>query len=749
MRAHASCETASWSSELDRTRASRRRAALSKPRIAFVTTELAPVTSGGIGVAVREMARRLAEDGLACTVLTILPRASRAALRRHALPGVEIVDASELAPEELPLRVFRSEAYWRAHRAWRALEVLQSRRSLALAEFPDFEGLGAVAIKAKRLGSSRRLPPLAVRIHGTGELAARADGRNRSTPEAVHQGLLERYALEHADRVVAPSQPILEWMGGHYRLAKERVVEAPPVAPVEAGTMRSAPERGPDPSESELRLLFFGKLQPLKGAAELVQAVGRCLQRRKGVGLRLHVAGPDDLFEGRSQRDAIRKALPAALRDRVVFHGPTTLEQLGRLARECDAAIVPSRLESFGLAAHELAALGLPLLVSDIPAFRAAFADPDAPGLFFEPTVDGIEELLESLSTGGTVLPERTRSVLAWTGESYRRPPARPAPVDRSAKALVSVLVPYHDAHETVDETLASLLASTHDDFEVLIVDDGSRDPAARRHFEELGRRHAGDRRFRFEEKPHGGLSSARNFAVDRARGRYALPLDADDLVHPELLDRAVAALEANSDLGFVSCFSSSFEDGSDPRRQRDWYLPYDPHLPLLLFENGAGTASCLFRTPVLQSFRYDESLEAYEDWDLQIRLAADGVRGEVLPEVLLHVRTRSAGLARSRAWPAHDRLLSRILEARFGDSDDVLREALEIHIAAMAQTRGLGAGFRGEPGRVEAALRWLYHRFLRDRLAEALPAARRQALVEGVRRRLRRGSSSPDDPGG
>src|SRR5690606_30386762 len=114
-------------------------------------------------------------------------------------------------------------------------------------------------------------------------------------------------------------------------------------------------------------------------------------------------------------------------------------------------------------------------------------------------------------------------------------------------------------------------------------------------------------------------------------------------------------------ELGFVSCISSLFRDGAAPASAREWIVPYDPPLALLLFENGAGTAACVFRREILARHRYREDLPAYEDWDLQIALRQAGVRGECLPEVLHHYRIRAAGLAATRAHLEHDRLLARI----------------------------------------------------------------------------------------
>jgi glycosyltransferase involved in cell wall biosynthesis len=103
----------------------------------------------------------------------------------------------------------------------------------------------------------------------------------------------------------------------------------------------------------------------------------------------------------------------------------------------------------------------------------------------------------------------------------------------------VSVIIPAYNAIATLDAAIGSVLAQTYPDFELIVVNDGSSDGTA----EVL--RGYGDR-IRVIEQENGGAASARNAALEIARGDYIAFLDADDLWKAELLAKLVPVLDAD-----------------------------------------------------------------------------------------------------------------------------------------------------------------------------------------------------------
>ena len=231
---------------------------------------------------------------------------------------------------------------------------------------------------------------------------------------------------------------------------------------------------------------------------------------------------------------------------------------------------------------------------------------------------------------------------------------------------LVSVIIPAYNAAETLVRTIASALAQTHRELEVLVVDDGSTDDT--RALAE----HAAlaDSRVRVLVRPsNGGVARARNLGVEEARGAYLAPLDADDLWHPTKVEKQLRALErAGSDTAFAYCAYRRIG-------AQDQVLGTSPAFRLrgrvvcrhvLVNFVGNGSALLARRDAVRAVGGYapslrDEGLEGVEDFLLQLQLASRwGV--EAVPEYLVGYRARPDAMSEDVRRMALSRL--RVLEA-------------------------------------------------------------------------------------
>lgn len=102
---------------------------------------------------------------------------------------------------------------------------------------------------------------------------------------------------------------------------------------------------------------------------------------------------------------------------------------------------------------------------------------------------------------------------------------------------LVSVAICLHESSRYIDDTLESVLAQTFEDFEIVLVDDGSTDGCAQR----IERQYR-DSRITIVRQRHQGLGVARQESIAHARGEYVAFLDHDDLWLPAKLERQVSA---------------------------------------------------------------------------------------------------------------------------------------------------------------------------------------------------------------
>lgn len=120
---------------------------------------------------------------------------------------------------------------------------------------------------------------------------------------------------------------------------------------------------------------------------------------------------------------------------------------------------------------------------------------------------------------------------------------------------MVSVLMPCFNAADTVDEALNSLLTQTLSDFEIVTIDDGSTD-ATRKHLVNWNRQ---EPRVSVLSIPHGGIIEALNAGINACNAPFIARMDADDLAHPERLEKQIAYLEAHPHIAVVGCLVEGF----------------------------------------------------------------------------------------------------------------------------------------------------------------------------------------------
>ena len=207
----------------------------------------------------------------------------------------------------------------------------------------------------------------------------------------------------------------------------------------------------------------------------------------------------------------------------------------------------------------------------------------------------------------------------------------------QATEPRVTVLIPCYNQGAYLDDAVESVLAQTYQDFEILIVDDGSTDPDTVRLFDRYVRP-----KTTVYRTPNRKLAAARNFLIQRARGEYLCALDADDKLHPQYLEKTTAALERDPSLGFVSTRLQMF--GAETRV---WPPDTRCDLVTLLCDDPVHCAALARRSAVLAVGGYDERMphQGDEDWDLSISLVEAGHAGIILDDILFFYRRRPGSM--------------------------------------------------------------------------------------------------------
>ena len=246
-----------------------------------------------------------------------------------------------------------------------------------------------------------------------------------------------------------------------------------------------------------------------------------------------------------------------------------------------------------------------------------------------------------------------------------------------SSTPRVSVVIPCYNLGRFLPEALDSVFDQTLQDFEILIVDDGSTDAETRDVLAGLER--PGTEVIHCE---HRGLPGARNVGIRKARGEYICALDADDCLNSRWLELATELLDRDPDVTFVSHWFRTFGE-----EQWEW-TPERCDLVALLDRNTVNGAALVRRQALLDAGLFDESMvDGCEDWDLWLTLVEQGHRGEIIPRFLFDYRRRRD----SMSWAMGERhlnLLRRLIEKHEGSFRTHLLELYQRRELAICDLR-------------------------------------------------------------
>ncbi len=178
----------------------------------------------------------------------------------------------------------------------------------------------------------------------------------------------------------------------------------------------------------------------------------------------------------------------------------------------------------------------------------------------------------------------------------------------------ISIIVPVYNVEQYLPRCMDSILAQTFTDFEVLLVDDGSKDRSGAICDEYAAK----DARIRVFHKPNGGVSSARNVGLDEAKGEWVNFVDADDIVSDDCLEKLLAPADDEVDIviGDFQPFGITFEKKALENRRYSnslWGACLAERMKTMPFGVPWGK---LFRNGIIRTngIRFDENIHFNED---------------------------------------------------------------------------------------------------------------------------------------
>ena len=195
----------------------------------------------------------------------------------------------------------------------------------------------------------------------------------------------------------------------------------------------------------------------------------------------------------------------------------------------------------------------------------------------------------------------------------------------------VSVVIPCYNQAQFLPEAVDSVLGQTFQDFEIVVVNDGSTEPESQRALKEF----SAPKTIVLHQENQ-GRCRARNNGIRQSSGRHVLCLDADDKIGPFFLEKAVALLESSSDLGGVTCRAELFG-----AKTGEWKLADHTDMLSMLFDHCVPSTCVLFRREDWEKVGgFDPKLDKLcEDFDLWLSLLELGRGIHKIPEVMFYYR--------------------------------------------------------------------------------------------------------------
>lgn len=233
---------------------------------------------------------------------------------------------------------------------------------------------------------------------------------------------------------------------------------------------------------------------------------------------------------------------------------------------------------------------------------------------------------------------------------------------DRPHFPYVSVVMAVHNSSQYLAEAVESVQNQTFEDFEFIIVDDGSYDGSSEmlKHYATL------DSKIRLITQERQGLTRSLNTGIRLSRGQLIARMDADDVADPIRLQAQVNYLSDHPDVVCLGAQALKIDEDGDPIES--WHVPldHDEILRQLLNGHGGQIIHPLFlirREALVKVGGYNESYLLAQDYDLLLRLAEIGSLAN-LPDILLGYRIHSAGATFARRKEQVSYVIKAYLEA-------------------------------------------------------------------------------------
>jgi O-antigen biosynthesis protein len=615
---------------------------------------IGPVRNGGIGTAYTAMARALLQAGHQVTLFYTQGEKCEDQTIAHwenfyRQAGFRFV----ARPTDPALRIDAPPHAVSAYETYRWLKD----QEFDLVHFPEWGGDAYYSLLAKHQGIAFNRTLFCVGTHSPTAWLKEANSELYSQPRDLEVDFMERRCVALADIVVSPCQYMLDWMreNGFELPVRSFVRQNFLPASARGGTVSNCP-----PTQPVAEIIFFGRLETRKGIELFCDALDRLLglPQLKNVGITF--LGKAATVGGRDSRAYIQNRAgkwpwtfkiindldqPGAMR---------YLQQPGRLA------VIPSLMENSPYTVLECLGSRIPFLASRVGGISELIAPEDLVHATFLPRATDLAALMEhTLSVGerawtpAVVADVNESAWVAWhdglldSGIAKLSPPITSPPKN----PRVTVCVAHFNRPQLLKQALASLAGQDYENFEVIVVDDGSTSGEAIQYLAELEPWLA-SRQWHLIRQENRYLSAARNTGARAATGEYLMFMDDDNFAKVEEISTFVkVARQTGADIvtAGMDYFEGAAPPAAGPKTVTRW-MPLGAAAAAGFFRNVFGDANCLIRKSTFEQLGGFTEIHGvtHEDWEFFAHAVLAGAHLEVIPEALFHYRYTPGSMIRS-----------------------------------------------------------------------------------------------------
>lgn len=229
---------------------------------------------------------------------------------------------------------------------------------------------------------------------------------------------------------------------------------------------------------------------------------------------------------------------------------------------------------------------------------------------------------------------------------------------------LVSIILPAYNCETYIASSVTSILEQVYDNFELIIVNDGSTDRTSKI-LSTLT-----DQRIRIiNNDGNKGLIYSLNKAIDESKGEYIARMDADDVAANDRIEKQVHWLLHHPETAVIGTFIRIIDENGNEKA--DWKLDRatasaDAIKKSMIRENCLAHPTIMARAEVLKRYKYAANQKNIEDYDLWLRMLADGLVIEKVPQPLLYYREHATSVTSTHLKSQNPRYKNYLCKKRF-----------------------------------------------------------------------------------